>query len=293
MLACLGGSAAAAQIDAAPTHLLVINNNDGERYAIHIAGETPVADCEAIWVYAGRGSRIYTVIAREDGARGYHPQICDLAVGSVTPLTGIAVYDSHAGLGPNGRVLTAARQDDDTIALVLIDPGAETMSVLDRPGALNSDPDWSPDGQYWIYRSDRDGRINLWREHIASGETIRLTDNRRPLGSRGYGGIGSGRFSPDGHWIAYSCVDDEARSQLCLMRSDGRDAQQLTDGARQTNAMYPSWHPSGERIVIGADDADAGEGRSALFEIRLADGEISRLAGQPEGSNLGAVWAGE
>lgn len=273
--------------------VFVVNNSTEAGYAItmgqpHDAGFQPDAVCSAVWVYAARGPRLYTVVRRSDGERGYHPQLCDLDWGTAVTAETV-VYDSYAGLSPDGRVITAARTEDGGIGLLILSEGFDTPTPLPRPGDLNSDPDWSPDGRYWVYRSDRDGRVNLWRENISTGDTLRLTDNQHPLGSRGYGGVGPGRISPDGTQIAHTCVDSDERSQLCVTQFDGSGTVELTHGESNTNAMYPSWHPSGTRIIFGADDP-SGEGFS-LFEITLADREIERLDPQPVGSNLGAVWA--
>lgn len=287
----------------AATHL-AINNNRDDTYSVHIqhlgsdgavveqATSAPPPTCEAVWAYAARGSRLYTVIARSDGGHGgYHPQVCDLDNGAVHAFEALVVHDSHAGLSPDNAFITATRGADGRIGLLLVDVEAELATQLERPGRLNSDPDWSPDGTSWVYRSDRDGHINLWIETIATGEAFRLTNNPNLLGSRGYGGIGPGRFSPDGQAIAYSCVDAEGRSQLCLVNIDGSQARQLTHGQLEINAMYPSWHPSGDRLLFGATDPDRTEGQFALFEISVGDRGITRLNNQPDGNNLGAVWA--
>ncbi len=67
-------------------------------------------------------------------------------------------------------------------------------------GAHSSDlPEWSPDGRFIAFVSDRTGKVNLWLIRVDGGEAEQLTDVKS--------GISSFQWSPDGQWIAYTAPD--------------------------------------------------------------------------------------
>jgi Tol biopolymer transport system component len=144
---------------------------------------------------------------------------------------------------------------------------------------------WTPDGKYFLFESFRAGRNNIWvlpeRAHWFGGHTepVQLTngplDFTRPVPSRdgkriftlgvqprgelvrydgktGFvpylGGISAVglAFSPDGQWVAYISVPDQA---LWRSKVDGSERLQLTNTSVMWAAL-PRWSPDGKQIVF-------------------------------------------
>jgi Tol biopolymer transport system component/DNA-binding winged helix-turn-helix (wHTH) protein len=144
---------------------------------------------------------------------------------------------------------------------------------------------WTPDGKYFLFESFRAGRNNIWvlpeRAHWFGrhAEPVQLTngplDFTHPVPSRdgkriftlgvqprgelvrydaktgfvpylgGISAIGLA-FSPDGRWVAYISVPDQA---LWRSKVDGSDRLQLTNTAMMWAAL-PRWSPDGKQIVF-------------------------------------------
>jgi len=144
---------------------------------------------------------------------------------------------------------------------------------------------WTRDGKYFLFQSFRAGRKNVWvlpeSAHWFGGraEPTQLTngplDFTLPVPSRdgkrifsvgvqtraelvrydaktgfipylgGMSAIGLA-FSPDGQWVAYISVPDQA---LWRSKVDGSDRLQLTS-ASQMWAALPRWSPDGKQIVF-------------------------------------------
>ena len=144
---------------------------------------------------------------------------------------------------------------------------------------------WTPDGRYYLFQSFRAGRNNIWalpeRRHWFRGraEPVQLTngplDFTNPVPSRdgkriftlgvqprgelvrydgktgfvpylgGISAIGLA-FSPDGQWVAYISVPDQA---LWRSKVDGSERLQLTNTSVMWAAL-PRWSPDGKQIVF-------------------------------------------
>jgi len=60
-------------------------------------------------------------------------------------------------------------------------------------------PEFSPDGRYVYFSSERSGKPNLWRIPVDGGESEMLTDWK--------GEIGAHHVSPDGKWVAFAGME--------------------------------------------------------------------------------------
>ncbi|MFN0199237.1 MAG: LamG-like jellyroll fold domain-containing protein [Planctomycetaceae bacterium] len=133
---------------------------------------------------------------------------------------------------------------------ILVSTPSEQLYVFDADGMNPSklvqvdglychQPDWSPDGQWIAFASDRDGNIEIYKIRWDGTELTRVTESpgidARP------------RWSPDGEWILFTS-NRTGNQDLHVMRHDGSLVRNLT--------LHPAvddqadWHPSGKSIAF-------------------------------------------
>src|SRR5262249_16959086 len=76
--------------------------------------------------------------------------------------------------------------------------GSESLQLTEGDRSA-LDPQWSPDGSWIAFLSDRSGKKNVWLIRPGGGEARQLTDV--PTQVSGF------RWSPDGRSIAYTAID--------------------------------------------------------------------------------------
>lgn len=77
----------------------------------------------------------------------------------------------------------------------VLGPDASLLRTLTWDRATDTDPTWSPDGQWIVWSSDRDGIINLYAHRWGDGATFRVT---RLLGGARYPNV-----APDGRHMVF------------------------------------------------------------------------------------------
>jgi Tol biopolymer transport system component/DNA-binding winged helix-turn-helix (wHTH) protein len=198
---------------------------------------------------------------------------------------------SDIRVSPDGRKIRGMLSDLKT--------GFNSIWELDRDGShahpllpnWSQEPHeccghWTPDGRYFLFASQRDGRSNIWAlpEHRywfqRQAKPVQLTngplefstpvpsqDGRRIFAfgqqprtellrfdGRSFSPYFEGAsisdlaFSADGQRVAYVSIPDQA---LWVSRSDGSQRIQLTNSAAMEASM-PRWSPDGEQIVFMA-----------------------------------------
>lgn len=271
--------------------LAVNNHREASGYEIYRAdpetGETTNISTNAAtdWAYAGFGERLAVVSNREPGLKEGQYWFYEMnpRSGQLTRIADMPVYDSFVGRGPGGALYALSVRDSDNIHIVIVGPEGEIQRRVTDGDSRNSDPDWSPDGETLIFRSDRSGVTELWSMELESGETRQLTNDPENDDASGYGGEGPPRFSPDGSKIVWSCRKG-GDPDICVMDADGSDRRNLTPDAEGED-FYPSWSPDGTRIVFTSDRG----GKYDIYEIPAEGGEAKQLV-ELEGDNISAVW---
>jgi eukaryotic-like serine/threonine-protein kinase len=114
----------------------------------------------------------------------------------------------------------------------------------------NSDPkmpnDWSPDGQFLLYRSRNQlatANMDLW--------ILPVRGNRQPFPYLNMSATeDSGQFSPDGRWIAYES-DASGRREVYVRPFRGMPAG--TEGQWQVSTAggtFPRWRADGRELYF-------------------------------------------
>ena len=169
--------------------------------------------------------------------------------------------------------------------------GKPTRQITFTPGKDESSPAFSPNGQWLAYLSNRDAGSGAtaaepaWQLYLLSldgGEARRI--------SPGAGTVGEFAFSRDGHWIAFTAGEPQAR-QIYLYDLARQTAAPLTGHA--TGVARMAWAPDSSQIYFTAPDAsDPFEKRrkELRFDVRIVDPpvpaqhlwRVSLVLGHPE-----------
>jgi Tol biopolymer transport system component len=156
--------------------------------------------------------------------------------------------------------------------------GGEPEKLLDETVWL---VDISPDGHYALFQ--KNDRVNsLWLLPLAGNKTPKpyLVTKQNTL---------DGRFSPDGHWVAYAS-DESGRSEVYV-----QSFPELSRGTRISvnGGGRPEWRKDGKELYFIAPDrklmAVPVGGRGSLFQVSAPQplfqvstaGEYSRQQYQP------------
>jgi len=198
----------------------------------------------------------------------------------------VAYTQSHA-------VIETEKSEVDTqIYLATADGSHRTQ--LTRGEKSATAPEFSPDGRYVYFSSERSGKPNLWRIPVDGGEAEMLTDWK--------GEIGAFHVSPDGKWIAFAGMEPRADEEKA--KKEKRDFRVIDENpknhtlwivaaepdsqgkrtprhlATPGHAQEFDWSPDGRAIAFshaptpGADDWT----KSDISEVTVATGEVRPIA---------------
>jgi Tol biopolymer transport system component len=113
--------------------------------------------------------------------------------------------------------------------------------------AFDTDPALSPDGKTIAFVSDREGTPNLYTMSADGTNIKRLTEST--INALGVVGGSDPAWSADGRQIAYSAVNDEAGSSICIVNADGTELRRITERFGYAD-VSPSFSPDGTKIIF-------------------------------------------
>ena len=137
-----------------------------------------------------------------------------------SPRGDMVAYDARRG-GPDWRIYFFGTADNQQYHVEI--PGEQA--------------DWSPDGNYLVYRSGRENRQGIWVSNRDDSSRVQITAE---------GSDAFPRWSPDGRKIAFH-RDSGQNVDIYIMNADGSLVRRLTDAPGPDT--LPAWTPDG-RIVF-------------------------------------------
>jgi Tol biopolymer transport system component len=160
--------------------------------------------------------------------------------------------------------------------------GAGAEELLLESDQIKAPHDWSPDGQFLLYRStDSVTNTDLWVLPLSGGKKP-FPFIKTPFEER------DGQFSPDGKWIAYQS-NESGQFEIYVQPFPGPGGkfQISTNGGAQ-----PRWNKNGKEIFyisldskmmaapvkLSSDSQSLETGApSVLFQVRIAGGPLPGL----------------
>lgn len=219
-----------------------------------------------------------------------------------------------------GRILYVRNFKD-----IMTDRNLSNIWIVNRDGSRNRplttgnqndfSPRWAPDGKSIIYKSNADGKVQLYKRWLDDGSVQKLTHFASSPG----GFV----ISPDGRWIAMTMfvpsnksspikipgkpagakwndpprfIDDlkyrsdgsgyvrPGNTQIFVMSSKGGTARQLTDSEYNHGSI--SWTANSKSILYSANsraDRDYAPWDSEVFRISANGGDATQLTDREDG----------
>lgn len=165
---------------------------------------------------------------------------CAYSKGAVWLAVALLLPAAGASERPGDVAFVSIRTGD---AHIFRTDGAGHEIRLTRDGTNNSQPAWSPDGQWIAYTSNRLGlpRVFVMR---ADGSRLRplTSDDRIELAPS---------FSPDGKAVAFYSIDaGTSRAELRIAPLDGGKAVSIAANGKDMGPGKPSWSADGRRLAF-------------------------------------------
>lgn len=191
------------------------------------------------------------------------PTALPLSAATVAPtITSLPGFDANFSLSSiTGTIVFAAISPDNnrTLDIYTMDLATRQRVALTDNDTDNSYPRPSPDGQWIVFQSERDGDFDIYIMDRNGGQVRNLTNNDYP--------DRLAAWSPDGRWIVYS--SDPNRNDLFELRrvpaTGGEPEVLFSNGQRNSHPLYS---PDG-RYVVFTTGSDPNSGRT--WEIGRLD----------------------
>ena len=191
-------------------------------------------------------------------------------------------------------VIEPEKSESNTQLFLARADGSHRLQLTRGEKSANA-PDFSPDGRFVFFATDRSGKKNVYRIPVDGGEAERLTDWK--------GTLGTYHLSPNGKWIAFTAtadrpeveiakkqkldfrvIDDQPLNQslyLVPVEADvegKRPVRKLVAGPYTVGAF--TWSPNARAIAFEtrpSPDADAGR-KADISEVEIESGDVRGVA---------------
>ena len=196
-----------------------------------------------------------TMVAISDSTATGKSLVYTLPNGGGTPTRMTATGPSYwHGWSPDNKTLafvgqrTVDGKEDFDIYTIPV-TGGEEMRLTTAPG-LDDGPEYSPDGEWIYFNSERTGHMQIWRMHAdGSGQEQFLTTERNDWFPH---------ISPDGKWMVYVSYEpgvsghpaDKDVEIMLVSLADKRAKVLATLFGGQGTMNVPSWSPDSTKVAF-------------------------------------------
>ncbi|MBA3855103.1 MAG: hypothetical protein C0503_11865, partial [Gemmatimonas sp.] len=145
---------------------------------------------------------------------------------------------------------------------------------------------FSPDGRYFAFTAQRNGKDILYIHDVRRNKTHRRLET-------GLVAMIGPTWSPDGRRLVFSGLAN-GMTDLYMIDADGRNLRQLTDDVY--GDLQPNWSPDGRYIAFASERGPQSDLETLKFgewQISVLDLETNavRVLPQQAGKNLNPQWA--
>jgi len=227
------------------------------------------------WAYHGVEGKIYFVSDRDTASGNYFLYEVDIDTEYCRKVFRNRLFDSWLSSRKKGTELIVCTAIDDLRAFVIIDSsGKEIREVLRADLSYEiSDPCFSPDGHWIVYRSDQTGNDELWIVDELGLAPKQLT--KYPPGDTVGGQLfyhaGPPKWLPANRLISYISHQGGKYSIFAIDRF-GNEIQKIN--ADSIHQGWHDWSPDGQWIAYSG--SRAGQTNYDIY-LMQADGSNSTL----------------
>ncbi|HUQ98466.1 MAG TPA: protein kinase [Gemmatimonadaceae bacterium] len=156
---------------------------------------------------------------------------------------------SHPRYSPEGRRLAIGVFDGTRTDIWVYTLASAGFERLTTDGTANERPEWSPDGRYIVYRSNRSGREAIWRKLAdGSGATERVSP---PLDIPAHEGV----VTSDGRTLVYRVDDPVGARDIYAVPLEGSDRRPRPVMTTEFDELAPRLSPDGKWIAYVSNES--------------------------------------
>lgn len=197
-----------------------------------------------------------------------------------TPVAGAAT-ESDADVVPDladppdfEQIAYTMRDDDAAELFVANADGSRAVRLTDNR-ARDGHPDWSPDGRWLVFESERTGNRDIFLASRDGSNVIQLTDE--------IAYDGQPAWSPDGRSIAFVSDRDGGRNVFILDLAGNAGLRRIT--ASLGADEQPDWSADGASLVFVSER----DGNPEIYRVGIDGGEPQRLT-ENDADDYAPAW---
>lgn len=221
---------------------------------------------DVAWTYYAHGRDLFFISDRGKPKRNYYLYRTDATGGNPRPVSDLRLEDSWmSSRNGGGEMVVAGRIGDDVrYQLFIIDLATgKHRQITDEPGALHTDPLFSPDGKQVVFRYKKD-RANrevfedLYIMDVDGSNRRRLTTYPADDKTSKWHSYHAGppRWVASRNFITYQSFQN-GKSSLYAVTPDGKKQWKLLD--TDLNEGWHDWSPDGKWLAIEMYDKEETE----------------------------------